>query len=141
MLSSRWKAAACATLLTLALAGACEGPAARRRQLASLNPLDRVRATVALAEAGDMQAVHRLVDLLEDADAAVRLYAIMGLQRLCGTTLGYEYFAPEAERVAAMQRWREALRRGQVFPAVRERRAAARQPAQTVTSRPAIASP
>ncbi|MBI5866272.1 MAG: hypothetical protein HZB38_17515, partial [Planctomycetes bacterium] len=61
------------------------------------------------AESGDKQAIHSLVSLLEDRDAAVRLYAIKALERLCGKTYGYVYYAPEPSRDAAVGRWREAL--------------------------------
>jgi hypothetical protein len=54
------------------------------------------------------------VDLLEDRDAGVRLFAIQGLARLCGSDYGYRYYAAERERAGAVRRWRDALRDGQV---------------------------
>ena len=92
----------------------CDQGAARRRQLGAGNPLDRAEAIVRVSEAGDIHAVQRLVDLLEDSDRAVRLYAIQALRRLCGVDLGYSYYASPAVREAAVQRWREALRAGQI---------------------------
>jgi len=93
---------------------ACYSTAPQRQQLTSSNPLDKVLGAVWLAEAGDAQAVHSLVALLEDHDRTVRMYAILALERLCGQTYGYKYYEPEAQRAAAAARWREALRRGEV---------------------------
>lgn len=92
----------------------CQSTAAQRRQLNSRNPLDRAAAVVRLAEAGDRESVHKLVDLLEDPDAAVRLVAIVGLRRLTGDDRGFVYYAAETKRAAAVERWREALRAGTV---------------------------
>jgi hypothetical protein len=92
----------------------CDLGAARRRQLAAGNPLDRAAAIVQVCEAGDVTAVHKLVDLLDDSDIAVRMYAIQALHRLCGVDFGYRYFAPPGTRQVAVQRWREALRAGEV---------------------------
>ncbi|MCK4342202.1 MAG: HEAT repeat domain-containing protein [Phycisphaerae bacterium] len=92
----------------------CDSTAARRRALASGNPLDRARAVVQVAEGRDPDAVHKLVDLLDDPDKTVRMYAIIALKRLCGQDYGFRYYADETERRAAVQRWRQALRTGEV---------------------------
>lgn len=98
-------------LLAMALlAGGC----ANRGSLASRFAPDRARAIVLHAERGDAQAVHTLVDLLEDDDQAVRLYAILALQRLTGETHGYRYYEAETERAKAVMAWRQALRDGTV---------------------------
>ncbi len=95
-------------------AGGCATDGSGRRELGSGNPLDRARGIVQVAEAQDPRALHRVVDLLEDPDEAVRMYAITALRRLCGEDLGYRFYASEAQRAAAVARWREALRTGQV---------------------------
>jgi hypothetical protein len=82
--------------------------------LAAGNPMDRARAVIQVTEQRDGEAVQKLVDLLEDSDAAVRMYAILGLRRLVGEDYGYRYYDARAERVAAVQRWRAALRAGEV---------------------------
>lgn len=69
---------------------------------------------VRVAERRDVKAVHKIVNLLDDRDPAVRMYAILALERLCGTNRGYHYYANEAARAAAVARWREALQRGEV---------------------------
>lgn len=104
---------AAAAVLLLAAAG-CRSAGNQRHQLDSMNPLDQVEAAVWLAEAGDAQAVHKLVNLLESRDRTVRLYAILALERLCSRTYGYVYYQPEARRAEAVRRWQAALRNGEV---------------------------
>lgn len=104
----------CGSAALLLIGGACSSRSDVRRQLGAPNPLDRAVAAVEVAEERDPQAVHRLVDLLEDSSAAVRMYAILALERLTGSDYGYEYYADPAERAAAVNRWREALRAGAV---------------------------
>jgi len=69
---------------------------------------------VEVAERGEVEAIHKLVDLLEDSDKGVRMYAILALRRLCGVDHGYHYYAKERDRAAAVTRWRHALRAGEV---------------------------
>jgi len=88
--------------------------AARREELAAPYPLDRARAAVRLAEAGDAQAVDLLIDLLEDQDRGVRMFSILALERLCGETYGYVYYDAEPQRTAAVARWRAARQRDEV---------------------------
>lgn len=92
----------------------CNGSAGDRRRLQSLSPIERARATIAVAEARDARAIHKLVDLLEDADPAVRMFAIQALVRLSGKDYGYRYYRPELQRGAAVKRWRAALRDNEV---------------------------
>ena len=91
------------TFAALALAGCRKSVVA---QLSALDPSERAAAIVRLAEAGDASAVHKLVDLLEDRDLGVRMYANLALVRLCGTDYGYHYYDPEPVRGQAVDRWR-----------------------------------
>lgn len=50
-----------------------------------------------------------LVARLEDEDDAVRFFAILALDRMTGTRLGYSYHAPEDQRLRAVQAWRRYL--------------------------------
>jgi HEAT repeat protein len=104
----------------------------RRADLSALYPVDRARAVVRLAESGDFEAVHSLVELLDDQDGAVRMYSILALERICGENLGYEYYASESSRQLAIERWREALREGRVRLRSREPIGALRTPATAV---------
>ncbi len=99
--------------LVLAACG-CSTSQARLRALESPDPAQRARAAVAAGQARDTSAAHHLVGLLEDPDSGVRFCAIGALKRIYGDDLGYRYFDPRAEREAAVERWRDALRRGSV---------------------------
>jgi hypothetical protein len=57
----------------------------------------------------DLGAARQLVLDLGNDDPAVRLYAINGLDRLTGQRLGYEYYASEEQRQAAIARWQQWL--------------------------------
>ncbi len=117
MSSGRWSVlagAAVGGLVTLCGLVGCDAAAAQRRELGSGNPLDRARGVVHVSEGHDAKAVHKLVDLLEDQDAAVRMYAILALQRLCGRDYGYHYYENESIRETAVERWRAALRSGEL---------------------------
>jgi hypothetical protein len=92
----------------------CDSPGGDRVEMGSSYPLDRARAIVRRAEAGDAGAVDLLIGLLDDTNRGVRMYAILALQRLCGEDYGYRYYAPETERAAAIARWHEARQRGEV---------------------------
>lgn len=120
---------ACASLIVLS---ACRSGSPSRAQLESPYPLDRVRAAVHAAERGDAGAVDLLIERLEDHDRGVRMYAILALERLCGTDYGYVYYASEIDRGRAVQRWRDARARGEVVvrrPASNDRQNDVRQAA------------
>lgn len=78
--------------------------------LFSARPEERARAVKQAADTRDRSAIPALVDRLEDDDEAVRLYAILALERLTGTRLGYDYRSPEPDRIQATERWRAHLR-------------------------------
>jgi hypothetical protein len=90
--------------------GGCTANDVYRTRLRSGNPLERSKAVVALAERGDAESVHTLVDMLEDRDPAVRMFTIAALKRLSGKDYGYRYYHDETRRLAAVDRWRHALR-------------------------------
>jgi HEAT repeat protein len=106
----------------LACLPGCNSSGIRREHLASPYPLDRARAAVELAEAGDAQAIDLLIELLNDRDRGVRMYTILALERLCGETYGYKYYDPEPQRAAAVARWRQARQRGEVTVRARSAR-------------------
>lgn len=107
------RCARAALLGVLLFAAGCETPESRRRQLASPEPLARARAAVRSGAAGDPSAIPLLVNLLDDADAGVRMLAAQALDRLTGQLYGFTYYAPEADRAAAIQRMRAALQAGE----------------------------
>lgn len=75
----------------------------------SPDPADRIAAIKQAVDRKDSRALPALVERLEDEDEAVRFYAILALEKMTGTRLGYEYWADSAERAAAVNRWRRRL--------------------------------
>ena len=57
----------------------------------------------------DKSELAELVKELDDDDAAVRLYAIEGLQRLTGQDLDYHYYDDKEARKPAVERWNKWL--------------------------------
>ncbi len=117
MVPIRWAAYVCTVTAVATLAAGllgCNGAAARRRLMSSGNPLDRARGAIEASDARDAAAVPQLVNLLEDPDQAVRMYAVLALRRLCADDFGYRYYADEPERHAAVERWRQELRAGKL---------------------------
>lgn len=103
--------------LTVALCwgvAGCVTPASERARLKSGNPIERALAAKRLGAWRDARAVPGLIGLLEDDDHGVRMIAISSLRRICGEDLGYRYYADERERAAAVERWRAALRQGEL---------------------------
>jgi hypothetical protein len=58
----------------------------------------------------DRRAVlEMLVTRLDDDDEAVRFFSILALEKMTGSRRGYEYHAPWADRLRAVQTWRRYL--------------------------------
>jgi HEAT repeat protein len=96
----------------VALVAGCAGPRTPYpRALQSDRPGERMQACKRAAELQDRSVVGILVDRLDDDDEGVRLYAILALEKLTGTRLDYDYYAPEALRQRAIKRWRAYLSR------------------------------
>ena len=71
--------------------------------------------SLAIREAGEARStasVPLIVDRLEDEDEAVRMYAILALERITGQRFGYDYGKSAAGRAPAVERWREFVRNG-----------------------------
>lgn len=90
--------AACVGLL----GAGCSSPA---RGFASSDPGARLDAAVDAAARNDASAIPDLIKLLDSDDPAARLVAINALQRLTGTTNGYDHAGSEPDRRAAVDRW------------------------------------
>ena len=74
--------------------------------LTAKDPAAKVPAIKAAADEGDYAAVGPMINGLESTDPAIRLFSAEGLRRLTGVTLGYEAYADEPARKAAVERWR-----------------------------------
>jgi len=73
--------------------------------LTSRNPGDRIRAAVRAAQSNNTKAIPGLIEMLDSDDPAARLVAIEALARITGQRLGYDWAAPEYERMEATDRW------------------------------------
>src|SRR5690349_19562052 len=98
-----------AAILALAtLPAACSEPTGPRtvqnRDLAV-----KVPAIKEAAEKHDLSAAPQLVHDLDSDDPAVRFYAIEGLKRLTGQTLGYVYYEDRDRRRESVMKWRRWL--------------------------------
>jgi len=105
------RAGAVLTVLLLAISagsGGCGRPRVPYPQsFHSEAPEDRIAAIRRAVDTRDTAMLGLMVDRLEDEDEAVRFYAILGLERMTGTRLGYDYADDVAQRRRAVMRWRE----------------------------------
>ena len=87
------------------------GPASERVRTSIQSPVaaERIRAIRVFVQNANMDAIPQIVDRLDDEDPAVRFVAIVGLERLTGKRLGYRYGGAEADRAAAVSRWRRFI--------------------------------
>lgn len=73
----------------------------------SPDPQMRSWATVQAAESTNPADYPKLVEQLDADDAQTRMLAIGVLERRTGTTRGFDYAAPRAERAASVKEWQE----------------------------------
>lgn len=97
--------------LACVICGCSASSAQLRRQMESINPSDRIDAVVEAARRHDKSLTPALVDRLDDEDPAVRMYAILALERLTGERMGYSYAAPTGRRREAVETWRRYIAR------------------------------
>lgn len=97
-------------------------------RLTAVNANERIGAILEVARNERRDLIPELVVCLEDEDPAARMYAILTLEKLTGTRLGYAYSDSIAKRRAAVKRWQ---RYAQDLPAAtnghQERTAASNQ--------------
>jgi hypothetical protein len=102
--------------LLVAAAGCRPAPLSFPASLNSQRPEERVRAAkqavdYPYASPQDRRAaVELLVARLDDEDDAVRFFAILALERMTGTRLGYCYHDHADGRLRAVQAWRRYLK-------------------------------
>jgi hypothetical protein len=95
-----------APLIAVALAGCASPPDGFQSPV----PRSRLDAITRAAESRDQGSVPDLITMLESDDPVVRLAAIRTLERITGTTLGYDYAAPDWQRREKIQAWTEWYR-------------------------------
>jgi hypothetical protein len=94
----------------LLLAGAVSCAAPRPPLVVSdPDPSVKIPAIEQAVRDKDLKAARQLVKDLESDDPAVRFYAIEGLHRLTGQDFGYEFYADEDQRDAAVKKWHQWL--------------------------------
>ncbi|HSW44467.1 MAG TPA: HEAT repeat domain-containing protein [Phycisphaerae bacterium] len=102
-----------AAVFTLAALVGCAAPRTPYPEsFNSFRPEERILAARHAAEINDPNAIPLLVDRLEDDDSAVRMFAIISLEKLTGIRLGYDYAADDVDRARAVERWRRQVREG-----------------------------
>ena len=97
-----------AALGLAAMLASCAGPGLEAGFDAP-DPAARLHATVKAAAENDTTKLPQIVKDLESDDPAVRMLSIYALQRMTGETLGYNFAAPEPERRAAVEAWKQKV--------------------------------
>lgn len=82
------------------------------QRLQDEDPHVRIQAIKQACQQGDPDALPHMVDRLADGDRDVRVFAIIGLEKMTGRTMGYRHWAPADERDQAVARWRDWLAAG-----------------------------
>ena len=70
------------------------------------NSTTRALAAMVIGRTGSATSIHLLVPLLEDPEVEVREEAIEGLYHIAHEDLGFEADAPDADRAAAVAKWK-----------------------------------
>lgn len=101
----------CTAVLSAAIviSGCGKGGERVRTSIQSPVAAERIRAIRVFVQNANMDAIPQIVDRLDDEDPAVRFVAIVGLERLTGRRLGYRYGGADADRAAAVSRWRRFI--------------------------------
>ena len=96
-------------LLCVSALGGC-GPGAEGtlyERLQDENPTVRAQAAVQAGTQRDRAAIPYLIDRLTDREPAVRMFAILALEKITGERRGYRPVGPDAQQVEAARRWRQ----------------------------------
>jgi hypothetical protein len=95
------------TILILAFASVgCAEPAGPR-VVANPDLSVKIPAIKQAAITHDREGISAMIDELSSDDPAVRFYAIEGLRRATGQTLGYCFYDDQEHRQAAVERWKQ----------------------------------
>jgi hypothetical protein len=89
-----------------ACAPGCAGVGRAPAVITSNDPASKIPAIKQAVDARESETAPQLVRSLASEDPAVRFYAIRGLLTLTGETFGYVWYADDAERAAAVQKWK-----------------------------------
>ncbi len=97
----------CFLLFLDSLGGCVATGGSIRERMTNEDPAIRIRAIGDVAKAGDSSLLPDVVERLDDGDSAVRMYAIVALEKMTGTRLGYSYADPPSKRTRAISAWRD----------------------------------
>ncbi|MBC7833738.1 MAG: hypothetical protein H7Y88_01380 [Phycisphaerales bacterium] len=84
--------------------------------LEARDPGSRLLAIQDAIEQDDRDSVPKLIEMLDNDDGAVRLFAIQALEHFTGSTMGYDFAGTLAERRQAADRWETWYKDGAVMP-------------------------
>lgn len=105
-----------AAIAAVGLGGIGPGCAGPPEGFDSPEPAARIRAITRAAREEDRSAIPDVVESLDSDDPAVRLIAIRALEKLTGTTRGYDHADAEWRRREAVDRWVAWLESGAEVP-------------------------
>lgn len=98
--------------ILFALAAAGCGGYSGPRDISNDDPAIKIPAIVRAVRENDRSQVPRLVDELDNADPAVRFYAIEALRRLSGEDFDYDWTEDDRlERQRMIRPWREYVQK------------------------------
>lgn len=103
-------------LLTVAMAmwlGGCAPPPASEGGFNSRDPAAKLYAIQRAGEQRDRSAIPHLIEQLNSDDEAVRMFAIISLEKITGTRLGYSPYDPAWKREPAVGKWVAAYKNGE----------------------------
>ncbi len=102
------------------LTPACAPPPASEGGFESENPASKLYAIRQAGGQHDKTRIPQLIEQLNSDDPAVRMYAIIALEKLTGDRLQYDPYAPAHQRDAAVRRWVAAYQAGRIQAAAPE---------------------
>jgi hypothetical protein len=96
------------SVIGFALLAGCHEPAGPK-VVSNPDSTVKIQAIKQAVAAQDRRQAADMVNALESDDPAVRMYAIEGLQRMCGQDFGYRYYAEPDQRRPAVEKWKQWL--------------------------------
>ncbi|MHB1155568.1 MAG: HEAT repeat domain-containing protein [Phycisphaerales bacterium] len=91
----------------------CAPPPASEGGFNSRDPAAKLYAIQRAGEQRDRSAIPHLIEQLDSDDEAVRMFAIISLEKITGTRLGYSPYDPAWKREPRIKRWVEAYEDGE----------------------------
>ncbi|MFA7235331.1 MAG: HEAT repeat domain-containing protein [Phycisphaeraceae bacterium] len=91
----------------------CAPPPASEGGFDSRDPAAKLYAIQRAGEQRDRSAIPHLIEQLNSDDEAVRMFAIIALEKITGTRLGYSPYDPAWKREPAVGEWVAAYKNGE----------------------------